>query len=74
MSTHEPPTVEAAWLSANYGSLREYQRDRQAHWVAVLGERVVDDGPDPEALVRRVTREFGPGQALFASVVAERLG
>ncbi|MFE6055571.1 hypothetical protein ACFQ6N_32900 [Kitasatospora sp. NPDC056446] len=68
------PSEEAAWLSENYGSLTYQRRELRSGWVAVLGPGVVDTDPDPEALVQRVTSRYGPGRALFASVVTERLG
>lgn len=74
MPAHEV-TDEADWLSANYGSLHDYRGvDLRGQWVAVLGRDIVGHDPDPEALVARVTRAHPSRHALFAAVVAERLG
>jgi hypothetical protein len=77
-TTHVPEhsmTVEAAWLALNYESLADYEgRDLRSHWIAVVGQRVVDDDVDPVALAVRVANDHGPGIALFASVVTDRLG
>lgn len=68
-------TTEAAWLSRNYSTLSHHKgRDLRGSWIAVIGEKIVDSDKDPKALVERVNREHGEGRALFASVVAKRLG
>lgn len=65
---------EAGWLLAFYDYLDDYEgQNLDGQWIAVVGEEIVDHDSDPEALALRVAATFGPGTALFASVVMDRI-
>ena len=69
------PSVEARWLSENYGRLDDYRgEDLRDRWIAVVGEEVVDSDDDPAVLVERVGGQWPRGAALFARVLGDRLG
>lgn len=68
-------SAEARWLEDNYFTLVErYGQAIRDQWIAVVGHDIVDIDSDAEALALRVTQERGEGSALFARVVADRIG
>ena len=66
MPVHER-SPESRWLEDNYPFLDDYV----GQWIAVLGAGVVDHDADPIELARRVNATYGPGTALFATVVED---